>query len=208
MAAQPPPQTDAGLSLALAVVMSSSAPLLLLDADLVVVAASTSFCTAFDIDPAKVTGRPIFDLGEGEWNVRQLRSLLDVTLSGATDIDAYEMMLRSQRQGDRQLVLKALRLDYAEGAAPRLLLTVFDVTEARASEKHKDDLLREKAILLQEVQHRVANSLQIISSVILQGARRAHSDETKTYLREAHERVMSVAEVQRQWPARRSARSS
>jgi len=198
-AATSPP--DAGHSLALAVVASSSAPLILLDGDLAVIAASASFHEAFQIDPEGVVGKPVFALGAGEWDRPQLRSLLNATLSGAADIDAYEMTLDSARLGERQLVLKALKLDYGAGAEPRVLLTVFDVTDARANDKQKDDLLREKAILLQEVQHRVANSLQIISSVILQGARHAHSHETKAYLREAHGRVMSVAEVQRQLAA-------
>jgi two-component sensor histidine kinase len=85
----------------------------------------------------------------------------------------------------------------------RLLLSVADVTDARAAEKLKDDLLREKAILLQEIQHRVANSLQIIASVILQSARKVQSEETRSYLRDAHNRVMSVATLQQQLAASR-----
>jgi hypothetical protein len=42
------------LNLALAVVASSTAPLLLLDGDLTLIAASKSFCRAFQIDPASV----------------------------------------------------------------------------------------------------------------------------------------------------------
>jgi two-component system, sensor histidine kinase PdtaS len=192
---------DPGQSLALAVVAASSAPLILLDGDFAVVVASASFCEAFQIDPARIVGQPVFALGAGEWNRPQLRSLLSATLTGAAEIEAYEMTLMSARQGERQLILKAMKLAYGADQAPRVLLTVFDVTDARASDKHRDDLLREKAVLLQEVQHRVANSLQIISSVILQGARHAQTRETKEYLRAAHERVMSVAEVQRQLAA-------
>ena len=64
------PNDEAALNLALAVVASSDAPLLLLDGKLIVVAASTSFCRAFQIDPAQVAGREIFALGNGEWDVR------------------------------------------------------------------------------------------------------------------------------------------
>jgi two-component sensor histidine kinase len=81
------------------------------------------------------------------------------------------------------------------------LLAVVDVTDARAAEKLKDDLLREKAILLQEVQHRVANSLQIIASVLMQGARKMQSDEARSHLQDAHHRVLSVAAVQQQLAA-------
>jgi two-component sensor histidine kinase len=52
------------------------------------------------------------------------------------------------------------------------MVAVLDVTEARIAEKLKDDLLKEKAVLLQELQHRVANSLQIIASVLMQSAAR------------------------------------
>jgi chemotaxis protein methyltransferase CheR len=58
-------------------------------------------------------------------------------------------------------------------------------------------LLRQKEILLQEMQHRVANSLQIIASILLLKARAVTSEEARGDLRNAHQRVMSVAEVQR-----------
>ena len=183
---------------------SSTAPLVLLDGDLKVIAASASFFTAFQIDPAGAVGEPFLNLGEGEWNLHRLRSLLTATLSGAADVNAYEMDLRSARLGgSRCLMLNAHLLAWGDGAPVRLLLGMSDITDARASEKLKDDLLREKAILLQEVQHRVANSLQIIASVILQSARKSQSDETRTHLKDAHSRVMSVAALQQQLAASR-----
>ncbi len=48
------------------------------------------------------------------------------------------------------------------------------------------------------MQHRVANSLQIIASVLMQSARNVRSNETRSHLIDAHSRVMSVASVQRQ----------
>ena len=126
---------------------SSTAPLVLLDGDLKVIAASASFFTAFQIDPAGAVGEPFLGLGEGEWNLPRLRSLLTATLSGAADVDAYEMDLKSERLGGlRCLLLNAHLLAYGDGSEVRMLLGMSDVTEARASEKLKDDLLREKAI--------------------------------------------------------------
>src|SRR5580704_11675444 len=78
-------------TLALALVAASDAPILLLDGDLGVIAASASFARAFQIDAATIPGRSLFALVGGEWDVPQLRSLLHVTLSGAVQIDAYEM---------------------------------------------------------------------------------------------------------------------
>jgi chemotaxis protein methyltransferase CheR len=55
-----------------------------------------------------------------------------------------------------------------------------------------------KEMLLQEMQHRVANSLQIIASILILKARSVQSEETRQHLRDAHQRVMSVATVQQQ----------
>ncbi|MFY8163064.1 MAG: histidine kinase, partial [Brevundimonas sp.] len=61
---------------------SSTAPLVLLDGDLKVIAASASFFTAFQINPAGAVGEPFLSLGDGEWNRPRLHSLLTATLSG------------------------------------------------------------------------------------------------------------------------------
>jgi two-component sensor histidine kinase len=189
---------NAPLSLMMAVIATSDTPLLLLDGDLNVIAVSRSFCTAFGIDPASVPGHSVLEMGAGEWNVPQFGSLLAATASGAAEIHAYELDLQRPSQNVRHLVLNAHLLDYDDKAQVRLLLAVADVTDARASEKLKDDLIRDKAILLREVQHRIANSLQIIASVLLQSARRVQSEETRDHLKNAHGRVMSIAAVQKQ----------
>ena len=192
-----PPPDDPALSLAMAVVAASPAPLLLLDGDLRIVAASDSFAQVFGLDPAVAPGATLSSLGEGEWGVPQLRMLLDATASGAATIEAYEMDLKRPGQDARRLVIHAQRLVYIDLDDLRLLVAVTDVTDVRADQKAKDDALRQNVILLQEVRHRVANSLQIIASVLLQNARKTLSDETRGHLKDAHHRVMSVAALER-----------
>ncbi|WEZ85041.1 histidine kinase dimerization/phosphoacceptor domain -containing protein [Rhizobium sp. 32-5/1] len=182
----------------LAVVVSSHEPLLFLSDDLKIIAASASFCRAFEIDPASVPGRRFSELGDGEWAMPKLESLLMATASGSVNIQAYELELKRLNQKTRQLVVNAQTLDDGDINHIRLLVAVTDVTDARAEARLKDDLIRDKAILLQEVQHRVANSLQIIASVLMQSARRVQSEEARGHLHNAHHRVMSIAALQRQ----------
>jgi two-component sensor histidine kinase len=189
---------DFALSLALAVISSSDTPLVLLDSDMVVVMASRSFCRTFRIDPVTAAGQPLTALGKGEWNIPQLTSLLTATASGFANVDAYEMDINLPGKQTRHLVLNAHKIDYDDAHGVRLMLSVADVTEARHDARLKDELIRDKAILLDEIQHRVANSLQIIASVLLQSARKVSSVETRDHLKSAHGRVMSVAAVQRQ----------
>ena len=185
-------------SLAMALVESSKAPLLLLDDRVVVIGASASFCNTFNLDPSTIANRRLADLGAGEWNVPQLNSLLGATISGAAEIDAYEMDLVREGKATCRLILSAHKLDYFDTDKVRVVLAATDVTATRMAEKQKDDLVREKQVLLQELQHRVANSLQIIASVLMQSARRVQSEETRLHLHDAHSRVMSIAMLQKQ----------
>ena len=198
MASPKPTAAIVAESLTLAMVHSSDAPLLLLDGELRVIAASKTFGRSFGIDVSNAAGKLVFELGSGEWDSPKLRSLLDATAAGLAAIDAYEIELIVEGKAPRSLVVKAQKLDYQDAAVTRLIVTLSDVTEARLAERVKDDLVREKAVLLQELQHRVANSLQIIASVLMQSARKVQSDEARLHLTEAHGRVLSIAQVQQQ----------
>jgi PAS domain S-box-containing protein len=182
----------------MAVITSSRSPLLLLDENLTIVAASHSFCSAFGCDPDTVNGEKLAKIGAGEWDIPQIHSLLRATLKGNVPIDAYEMDLLRKGEKPAHLVLNALKLDYGDPDTPRVLLTITDVTAALLAAKLKDDMLQEKKVLLQELQHRVANSLQIIASVLMQSARRVQSEETRLHLHNAHHRVMAIATLQKQ----------
>ncbi len=188
----------------MALVVSSAMPLLLLNDDLIVQAASETFCRAFDLRIDAVVGFSLFALGNGEWNRPQLRSLIEATASGRAAIDAYEFVLKREGRPDRILILNAHALDLDGNAAIRLVLAVTEITAIRDSEsaaraqvEKNDSLIREKQVLLQELNHRVANSLQIIASILMQRVKRSQSEETRDHLRDAHHRVLSVATLQR-----------
>ena len=192
------PLPEPAASLALALITSSKAPLLLLDDRLTIVSASESFCSSFGLAADAIEGAKFATIGHGEWDVPQLNSLLTATFDGNAAVDAYEFDLVRKGHKTACLMLNAHRLDLGEGQHPMVVLTITDITSARAAEKLKDELVKEKQVLLQELQHRVANSLQIIASVLMQSARRVQSEETRVHLHNAHHRVMSIATLQKQ----------
>jgi two-component sensor histidine kinase len=55
--------------------------------------------------------------------------------------------------------------------------------------------------LLDELRHRIANSLQIIAGIILMKANAVSSEETRILLQDTHDRVISIATVQEQLSA-------
>ncbi len=190
------------LTLALAVVGSSTAPLLMLDGTGRVLACSDTFKRAFGLTPGQTVGRSIYALGDGEWDVPRLHSLLDAVTSGTAEVPAYEIDLMMPGMNKRRLVLNAQLLRYSDpiddSPAIRVLLAVADVTDARLAEVLRKGLMREKIMLLEEIHHRVANSLQIIASVLMQNARQVGASESGSHLRDAHTRVMAIADLERQ----------
>ncbi len=187
-----------GHDLAEAIVDAIREPLLVLDPDLRVIAASRSFYRTFAVTPRRTEGRMVFELGDGQWNIRGLRALLEDIIPKRRTVEAYEVEHEFPSIGRRVMLLNARRVFDEDGSASAILLAIEDVTRRREAEREKDDLLQQKEVLLQEMQHRVANSLQIIASILLLKARTVQSEETRLHLQDAHQRVMSVATVQQQ----------
>jgi chemotaxis protein methyltransferase CheR len=184
-----------GRALAQAIVNTVREPLLVLDEDLRVVAASRSFYRTFEASPRETEGRLLFELGDGQWDIPGLRVLLEKIISEHGMMEAYAVEHDFPGIGRRTMLLNARQV-FHDGDPHTLLLAIEDVTKTGAAERELKELLQQKEILLQEMQHRVANSLQIIASILLIKARSVQSEETRLHLQDAHKRVMSVATIQ------------
>ena len=195
--------SEAALSFARALINASQLPLLLFDGAARVVMASRSFHGDFDIPPDGVCGRTLAEISGGGWDVPQLVSILDNALANGASAGDFETDLVRTAMRLRRLQVNLQTVVHDPPHGTRVLMAITDVTRVRDSERlnitlllEKDGLLRERAILMDEMQHRIANSLQIIASILLLKARAVKSEETREHLRDAHDRVMSLAAVQ------------
>jgi chemotaxis protein methyltransferase CheR len=182
--------------LAQSIVDTVREPLIALDSELRVVAASLSFYTTFQVNPRETEGRLIYELGDGEWNIPTLRALLEKILPDHGVMDGYEVQHEFPQLGSRIMLLNAREISYSEDADPGILLAIEDVTERRLEERQLHGLLEQKELLLEEMQHRIGNSLQIIASILMLKARSVQSEDSRSHLKDAHARVMSVVAVQ------------
>jgi two-component sensor histidine kinase len=185
-----------GRTLAQALVDTVREALLVLDGDLRVVAASRSFYATFKTTPAETVGRLVYDLGSGEWNNPALRELLERIIPEHGVMDHFEVEQDFPTIGLRTMLLNARKVFYQGDLNTTLLLAIEDITDRRITERLLHSLSEQKDMLLSEMSHRVANSLQIIASILLLKARSVQSEETRGHLEDAHRRVMSVASLQ------------
>ena len=190
-------------ALALAIVDTLPEPFLVLDDKLHLLAGSRCFYEVFDEDPATAHGQCLFDLSDGRWDIPGLRQLLATVVPQQAAVEGFEFEQSFTRLGKRTLQLNALPIRDESGESRMVLLAIKDITERRVTEKekqrlleHTEELLEQQRTLLREMRHRIANSLQIIASILLLKAGSVSSEETKNELRAAHQRVMSVAVVQ------------
>ena len=66
-------------------------PLIVLDQDLRVVTANRSFYEVFKVNPEETVGQFIYDLGNKQWDIPELRKLLETILPKKTTFDNYEV---------------------------------------------------------------------------------------------------------------------
>src|ERR1700681_1533309 len=188
-------------ALAQSIVDTVREPVLVLDKDLRVIAASRSFYSAFKVSPEDTEGRLLYALSDGQWDIPKLRVLLEKIIPEKGVMEGYEVEHEFPGLGRRTMCLNARQVFCEGGTNTTILLGMEDITDRRNLEREKDELLQQKEVLLEELQHRVANSLQIIASILLMKARTVQSEETRLHLHDAHQRVMSVAAVQQQLQA-------
>jgi PAS domain S-box-containing protein len=110
-------------------------PLVVLDKSLRVVVANRSFHQTFGVSPEETLGRRIYELGNGQWNLPELRRLLEEILPDHTHFDDLEIEHAFPVIGTRTMLLNARRLYRPGNNTTMILLAIEDVTERRGAER-------------------------------------------------------------------------
>lgn len=109
-------------------------PLLVLDSNLRVLHASRSFYRVFGAQPSETVGRFLYDLGNGQWDVPGLRTLLEEVLPRDRKVNDFEVTHDFPALGRRVMLLNARKLWRDDNHTGRVLLAIEDVTERRRIE--------------------------------------------------------------------------
>src|SRR3989339_724467 len=179
-----------------AIVDTLREPIVVLDDDLCVVIGNRAFYDKFGVDYGKIHGKKFAELGTGEWNIPALTSLLEQVIPEKNKVEGYEIIHTFKKIGLRVMVLNARSLKMGT-KHHGIFVSITDITEERQIRHDKENLMLQKDTLLKEMRHRIANSLQLIASIILLKAGSVRSKESRVHLEDAHDRIISIATVQR-----------
>lgn len=118
-----------------AIIATVRGPLVILDDDLRVVTANRSFYETFRVAREETERQSVFDLGNRQWNIPALRTLLEEILPRDRVVDDFEVEHAFQTIGRRTMLLNARRVLSAGGRPATILLAIDDVTERKRAEE-------------------------------------------------------------------------
>ncbi|MEH2258397.1 chemotaxis protein CheB [Nostoc sp.] len=133
------------------IVETVQVPLIVLDSDLRVNKANRSFYETFQVSRSQTAQSLIFELGNGQWNLPGLRSLLEDILINDTSIENLEVEHSFEQIGQKTMLLNGWKI-IQQGDAQRILLAIEDITDRKQFELERSELLAQEQLARQQAQ--------------------------------------------------------
>jgi signal transduction histidine kinase/ActR/RegA family two-component response regulator len=141
-------------------------PFLVLDQDLRVKTANRSFYDSFHVSKEETENRLVYELGNGQWNIPALRSLLDEVLSRNQSVHDFEVEHSFQTLGRKTMLLNARPFSPDSKHPELILLAVYDVSAVRQRADDLAELDRRKDEFLAMLSHELRNPLAPILNAV------------------------------------------
>jgi PAS domain S-box-containing protein len=143
------------------IVETLAEPLVVLDQDLRVITVNPAFLDTFKVKREDTLERSLFDLGNGQWNIADLRALLKNVVPKSAAIVGYEVTHDFPQLGERVILVSARRLWNPDQNSIQVLVVFEDVTT-------RQEEMAAKGIFMSETHHRMKNLLAVVHSLAIQ----------------------------------------
>src|ERR1700683_676061 len=172
--------------------------ILVLEPDLTIRFANRSFYDTFAVAPGQTVGGKLHEIGNGQCDIPEPRPALGTVIlgqNGRNTVETFQVEHFFPSIGQRTMALNARRVYRPGGTREQILLAIEDITERARLERENAVAHERIGMLLDELTHRVKNSLQIISSMVMIEARSLKSDEGKAALERVSHRIAALGQL-------------
>ena len=142
-------------------------PLVLLDSELKIISANLSFYKTFKVESNKTVGKTLFEIGDQQWDILELRNLLEDVKKKELFLNNFEVEQNFPKIGHKIMLLNATQV-YSEGKKI-FLLSIEDITQRKEFEqklkKHATEIEianKSKSYFLANMSHELRTPLNAI----------------------------------------------
>jgi PAS domain S-box-containing protein len=115
--------------------------LIVLDKDINVLSANEYFLKTFKVSEIETKGKKLYDLGNGQWDIANLKEMLENILPTNNPVEDFKVEHDFPHIGKKTMLLNAYRIELEGNYKDRILIAIEDITERREIERRKDDFL-------------------------------------------------------------------
>ncbi|OWW05067.1 histidine kinase [Rhizobium sp. R72] len=137
------------------IVDTMTQPVIVLDQGMCVSTANHAFLKTFRVERDDIIGESFFTLGNGQWDIDELRRLIELVIPKAAAVIGFEVRHNFPMIGKRTILVDARRLAHPDDNSMSILVIFEDVTEQRRHEAEHD-------FILSEMRHRMKNLFSVV----------------------------------------------
>lgn len=119
---------------------------LILDHNLLVISANPVFYQNFRVTPEQTENVLLYDLGNGQWNIPELKRLLEEILPEKKVVKDYEVKHIFETIGEKTILLNSRQIDTSQ----LIILAMEDITDRKKLEEKLADFAKEQEIKIIE----------------------------------------------------------
>jgi PAS domain-containing protein len=134
---------------------------LILDSQLRVVSANPTFYHSFKVTPGDTESRLLYDLGNGQWNIPQLKDLLEEILPKKKIIRNYEVTHNFEAIGEKTMLLNARQVDSVQ----LIILAIEDITERKTLEQKLAEYTKSLEVKVDERTRDITDRVQELEDI-------------------------------------------
>lgn len=143
------------------VVDTMTQPIVVLDRNLGLLTANNAFIKTFKVDRDDILGQHFFQLGDGQWNVAELRGLIEGVIPKAAAVIGFEVSHNFPTIDQRTFLVDARRLSHPDDNSSNILVLFDDVTERQRESA-------EMEFIVSETRHRMKNLFSVVRAIAMQ----------------------------------------